>query len=61
MGLHQTYTMDCDLCGNTLTDKYGDRTGSGESVTEHANDNGWLFMEIGGWRCPACLFKKEAA
>jgi len=56
MGIETTYYMDCDKCGNDLTDTDGLYTsGRKQWLEEHAGTAGWKYEN--GWICGACQVK----
>ncbi len=63
MGIGKTFVMDCDKCGQDLTDSDGVRTAGREAwLIEFADDAGWKFLDNGhGWYCAACVIEKSRA
>ena len=59
MGINKTLYMDCDKCGDELTDRDGTYTaGKTEYMYEHAHMAGWDYVDD-GWYCGACLITKS--
>ena len=57
MGIEKTFFMDCDKCGEQLTDRDGLYTSGREQwVIEHADSCLWVYDK--GWICPVCQKKK---
>ncbi len=57
MGIEKTFFMDCDRCGNVLTDSDGPRTAGREVwLVEHADMCGWEYDS--GWYCAVCVAQK---
>lgn len=60
MGIIRMFVMDCDKCGQELTDRDGIYTAGREGlVFEHADMAGWKFIND-GWYCGVCLIVKAA-
>ena len=59
MGIYKMFSLDCDGCEADLTDSDGIRTGSEQSIIDHACMNGWEYRYCPeGWYCPVCVSKK---
>lgn len=63
MGIGKTFYMDCDKCGQELTDRDGMVTAGREVwLNEKAYDCGWRYIDgvgVPGWYCGKCVTEKQ--